>query len=191
MKSINKTQNRAIGKGLYYLFFAELFSLLSVISALGSITLVISSFISIYALYNMFKAEPKYQPAFIFSVVHVLMALLVSYYYISHAPAYLTALFEMAFYVPHIAMLYCICTTTGKALERLNPALSQRASLIWKIFLFYDLLVIARILLTTSGAPETMFTSETANVVTVIVSIGASLFYLFFLWQSQTLLQKD
>ena len=144
MKSINKTQNRAIGKGLYYLFFAELFSLLSVISALGSITLVISSFISIYALYNMFKAEPKYQPAFIFSVVHVLMALLVSYSYISHAPAYLTALFEMAFYVPHIAMLYCICTTTGKALERLNPALSQRASLIWKIFLFYDLLEIGR-----------------------------------------------
>lgn len=183
-----KARSRAVGKGIYYLFIAELLSFLSLINILGWIVSVASALISIYALYTMMKAEPKYRTPFILTGINVVVALFYSYCVLTEMTGTVTMLLQCSVYALNLALVYFICRVTGKLLEGIDASLTERASMVWKIFLFNDLLAIARTLL--ADAPETIFTTDWMTLVAVGVAIIAGLLYLFFLWESQKILQK-
>lgn len=183
-----KAHNRAVGKGLYYLFIAELLSFLSLINILGWIVSVAAALISIYALYMIMKAEPKYRIAFYLTGLNVVFALFYSYCVLTEMSGTVIMLLQCAIYLINLLLVYFICKNTGKLLENIDASLTERAALVWKIVAFNDLLAMARALL--ADAPETIFTADWMTPVAICVAIAAGLLYLVFIWQSQKALQK-
>lgn len=183
-----KSQKRAVGKGLYYLFIAELLSFLSLINILGWIVSSAAALISIYALYTLMKAEPKYRTAFYLTGLNLAVTLAYSYCALAEIAGTPVLLLQCAVYVVNFLMVYFICKVTGNLLPDSNAALKERAAMVWKLILFSDLLTIARLLL--ADAPETIFTTEWMALVSICAAIAAGLLYLFFLWESQKALQK-
>lgn len=183
-----KARNRTVGRGLYYLFMAEILSFLSLINILGWVVSLASAMISVYALYTMMKAEPKYRTAFYLTGISVAVALAYSYSQLTALPATVSLLLQCGIYVVNLLMIYHICTVTGTLVEHMDASLKERSAAVWKLFMFSDLLSIARTLL--ANAPETIFTSEWMDIAAVGIAIAAGLLYLFFLWQCQKILQK-
>lgn len=183
-----KAHNRTVGRGLYYLFMAEILSFLSLINILGWVVSLASAMISVYALYTMMKAEPKYRTAFYLTGISVAVALAYSYSQLTTLPATVSLLLQCGIYVVNLLMIYHICTVTGALVERMDASLKERSAAVWKLFMFSDLLSIARTLL--ANAPETIFTSEWMDIAAVGIAIAAGMLYLFFLWQCQKILQK-
>lgn len=183
-----KSHNRAVGKGLYYLFIAEVLSFLSLINILGWVVSIASALISVYALYTMTKAEPKYRTAFYLTGASVAVAVVYSYSVLTSMSATATLLLQCGVYVVSLLTVYFICTVTGELLRNIDSSLTERASTVWKFYVFSDLLAIARTLL--ANAPETIFTSGWMNIAAVCIAIAAGLLYLNFIWQSQKAFQK-
>lgn len=183
-----KAHNRAVGRGLYYLFMAEVLSFLSLINILGWLVSIASALISVYALYTMMKAEPKYRTSFYFTGASVVVAIVYSYSILTAMPATVSLLLQCGVYLVNLLTVYFICAVTGELLKNIDASLTERASNVWKLFLFSDLLSIARTLL--ANAPETIFTSRWMDIAAVCIAIAAGLLYLIFLWQSQKILQK-
>ena len=136
----------------------------------------------------MMKAEPKYRTAFYLTGASVAVAIVYSYSVLTGMPATVRILLQCGIYVVNLLMVYFICTVTGELLKGIDASLTERAANVWKLFLFSDLLSIARTLL--ANAPETIFTSEWMNIAAVCIAIAAGLLYLTFIWQSQKVLQK-
>ena len=183
-----KAHDRAVGRGLYYLFMAEVLSFLSLIDILGWVVSLASAMISVYALFTMMKAEPKYRTAFYLTGISVAVAVAYSYSILTAAPATVTLLLQCGIYLVNLMTVYFICTVTGTLVEKMDASLKERSVTVWKLFLFSDLLSIARALL--ANAPETIFTSEWMDIVAVCTAIAAGMLYLIFIWQSQKILQK-
>lgn len=181
-------QKRMVGKGLYYLFIAEVCSFLSVLPVAGPAIAVASSMIAIYALYIMSKADIDYRFPFLLTIGNMVLSLSYSYVMMSGLSQTAGTLLQCAIYAVRLVMVYFICTRTTKYFKNMDAVLLERTSMVWKIFLFSNLLEIARALLAT--APATLFTSELMDLISICVSIFASVMFLMFLWKSQRILQK-
>ncbi len=189
MKSSFKTQNRAIGKGLYFLFIAEALGLLSLVPMMGTVMTVASALVSIYALYMLNKADGKYRVPFILTILNVVLAILYSYSVLAGLHDNICIVLLSTMYILKAVMVFFICTTTAKLPRGLDPALAEQASWVWKVVLFSDLLAAARALLV--NAPETIYTTDMMNSLAPLISVAATVIYLVFLWKSQKILQKD
>ncbi len=188
MKYNLKPSSPSVGRGLYYLFIAEVLSFLSLINILGWVVSLASAMISIYALYVMMKAEPRYRRAFYCTGASVAAAVLYSYSLLSGLPAVVSTLLQCSIYLTNLLMVLFICKTTGELVKPTSPSLAERSEMVWKLFIFSDLLSMARTLL--ADAPETIFTAPWMAIASVGVAIAAGLLYLSFIWESQKLLQK-
>ena len=189
MKNSFKTQNRAIGKGLYFLFISEALGLLSLIPMMGTVMTVVSALISIYALYMLNKADVKYRVPLILTILNVVLAILYSYSFLSGLPENVCIVFLSTMYILKAIMVFFICSTTAKLPRGLDSTLVEQASWVWKVVLFSDLLAAARTLLV--NAPETIYTTDMMNSLAPLISVAATVMYLIFLWKSQKILQKD
>lgn len=187
--NVNYTNpNVIVGKGMYYLFLAQVFSLLSSLQGIGSIFALLSALVSIYALRVMSGANADYKPAFYMTILNVVLALIQSYTYFSGYTGTPLVLLAVAMYLFDAVLVYLICRTTGNLIGRRDPQLTEQSALLWKVYGICYLVAMARELLV--NAPENMFNSDWMNVVAGMFTVLCCFWYLYFLWKCQTLLQK-
>jgi hypothetical protein len=190
MNKPNLTQNRALGRGLYYLFLAEVLWLFSTLTLLGSILALVSAGVSIYALYTMSRNDTRYTTPFLLTFFHVLVTAAQSYAAVSGIEGTIVDLLPIVTQILKIIIVYMICKFTRDAIGRMDATLAERGAMAWKLYTVSYMFVIARELLLASDAPETLFTNAQVALLISAAVIISCVYYLYYLWGTQSLLQK-
>lgn len=175
---------RTAGKGLYFLFIGQILALLAIIPFLGLIALVAGAVFSLYGLYTMSQADSDYQTAFILTIVNAAVSVVGNLFF---KTGVMHSVMGIVQDILGFMIVYLICNTTGKLLYGISNALSDRASLLWKIYLVCTVIAVVCSLL--SAVPILNILAALVGWIVAIVQLAASILYLIFIWKSQQTLQ--
>lgn len=174
----------AAGKGLMYLFWAQIISLFSWIPFLGSWISLAACILTIYAFYTMSQSTSGYKNAFVLTIAQLIVSAITLFIF---KEGVLNSIFAMVLTVINFLVVYFVCNSTGELLYGVDNALAQRAATLWKIYLICTAVSIVCSLL--SVIPIINILAGLVKGVIIIVQFVAAILYMIFLWRSQKVLQ--
>ena len=97
------------GKGLMFLFIAQILSLASIIPFLGIITAIAALVISLYAFYTLSGAGEQYKNAFTLTIV----ALIIGVLEVFIDSGFLNTILDVATTLLNLIIVYLVCNGTA------------------------------------------------------------------------------
>lgn len=173
------------GKGLMYLFWAQIIALFSFIPFLGGFISLAAGILAIYAFYTMSQSTSGYKSAFILTIAQLVVSVITLLIFKS---GFMNSVFNMVLSVINFLIVYFVCNSTGELLYGVDNALATRAGTLWKIYLICTAVSIVCSLL--SVIPIINILAALVGGLIIIVQLVASILYMIFLWQSQKVLQS-
>lgn len=175
------------GKGLYFLFIGQILGLLMLVPAIGTITMIAGTVCSIYGLYTLSKADADYQNAFMLTIANFAVSLFCTV--ILNNTGIFAFLCNIISLVINAAVIYFICSTTGRLLRGIDDSIEQRGGLIWRVVWVCTVVEIACALL--AYIPIINIAAMVIQVIAMVVQTVISILYLVFLWQGQKALRQS
>lgn len=180
------------GKGLWFLFLAQILALVAIVVAfipiLGAIAvLVLSIVIFVFELYGPYIARnshPNFQNAFYASIAAVVVGIISSFF----QEGFMAGLMDIVTSLVSFCITYFVCTAAGELLaEKGDTEQAARAGLIWKM---YAVCILVSILCTlTSWIPVLNILMGVAGVIAAIVGMVAGVLLIIFYYKASNSLK--
>lgn len=173
------------GKGLMFLFIAQILVLGSIIPFIGIFVALAALVLSLYAFYTLSSAGEQYKNAFTLTII----VLVISIVKIFAGDGFLSAILDIATSVINLIVVFYVCNGTADLLRGIDDGLVNRAGLIWKMYMICTVVMIICEFLVL--IPIINIIAGLTAIVILIVQFVASILYLIFLWSSQKVLQSS
>lgn len=174
------------GKGLYFLFIGQILGILMLVPVIGTIAALAGAVCSIYGLYTLSKADADYQTAFMLTIANFAVSLFSTV--ILNNEGIFAFLCSAASLVINAAVIYFICSTTGRLLRGIDDTVEQRGGIIWRAVMLCTIVEIACALLV--YIPIINIAAMVIQVIAMVIQLVISILYLIFLWQGQKTLRQ-
>lgn len=175
------------GKGLRFLFLAEILMLAAIVVAfipiLGAIFVLVASIaafvLQLYGPYVARTSHPNFQNAFYASIAAIVVGILSGIF----DEGFLGGLIDILSTVVSFCITYFVCTAAGELLaEKGDTEQAARAGLIWKL---YAICTVVSVLCTlTSWIPVLNVLMGVAAVITSIVGLVAGVLLIIFYYKA-------
>lgn len=182
------------GKGLWFLFLAEILGLASkvvrVIPLLGwivyPILLVVAFALQFIGPYTARSTHPGFQNAFYMALIGVLVGVLSAFV---REGSVMVTIISLAALVVSFLVIYFVCTAAGTLLAAKGDVLqADRANFIWKLYAACTLVDIAATLV--MGVPVLGVLAKLASYVSMVVSTVAAIMMILFLYTASQSLRN-
>lgn len=174
------------GKGLYFLFIGQILGLLMFVPVIGTAAMLAGTVCSIYGLYTLSKADADYQNAFMLTIANFAVSLF-STVILNNAGIFAFLCNAVSLGI-NAAVIYFICSATGRLLRGINDSIEQRGEMIWKVVWVCTIIEIACSLL--AFIPIINIAAMVVQVIAMVIQMVISILYLVFLWQGQKALRQ-
>lgn len=175
------------GKGLWFLFLAQILALVAIVIAFipilgGIVALVLSIVIFVFELYGPYVARnshDNFKNAFYASIVAIVVGILAGIF----DEGFLGGLTDILSSIVSFCITYFVCTAAGELLaEKGDAEQATRANLIWKM---YAVCTVVSILCTlTSWIPVLNILMGVAAVISGIVGLVAGILLIIFYYKA-------
>lgn len=180
------------GKGLWFLFLADILMLAAIVVAfipiLGVILVLVASIaafvLQLYGPYVARNSHPNFKNAFYASVVAIVVGILAGIF----NEGFLGGLMDIVSTVVGFCITYFVCTAAGELLaEKGDTEQAARAGLIWKL---YAISAVVSILNTLTGwIPVLNILMGVAAILSGIVSLVAYVLLIIFYYKASNSLK--
>ncbi len=178
------SDKQTAGKGLYFIFWGQILSLLIFIPYLGILAMLAVFGLTMYGFYIAAKVYMGYHKALMMQLIYCIAALLASLFI---KEGTLNTLLYYASQILGAVVIWLVCTTTGRLLEGESAELAQRANTIAKVAMICMIVIICCDIIMV--IPLLNIVVGVCRMVAEIVYWAMTILYLVFLWQSQKLLR--
>lgn len=180
------------GKGLWFLFLADILMLAAIVVAfipiLGVILVLVASIaafvLQLYGPYVARNSHPNFKNAFYASVVAIVVGILAGIF----DEGLLGGLMDIVSTVVGFCITYFVCTAAGELLaEKGDTEQAARAGLIWKLYAISTVVSILNTL--TSWIPVLNVLVGVAAVIASIVGLVAGILLIIFYYKASNSLK--
>lgn len=154
---------------------------------LGLLGMLAGTVCSIYGLYTLSKADADYQNAFLLTLANFAVSLFSVV--ILNSEGILAFLCSVVSMLINAAVIYFICSTTGRLLRGIDDSVERRGGLIWRVVWLCTIVEIACVLL--SYIPIINIAAMAVQMIATLIQLIINVLYLMFLWQGQKALRQS
>ncbi len=165
--------------GLKWMFIAEILSLISiplVFIAIGGLTALAATVLSLVGLYTATRDDPGYFPALYASVADLVLGVIGN----ALGEGILNTVLSIVSTVLGLFIVYQVITTTLNLLDGRNGTLALRGGYVIKIYVVCTL--VAAVCMVLSIIPIVDLLAAVVSIVAVIAMVVGYVFYLMFLY---------